>query len=108
MQKDIEIFEFVQSVKFEFIVFKKNSSTKDLLVFDDSREEICNSKASVDIANARRYPGLSAVHLKHNLFQQRILAETLTSRTRITFSSNLPVMWCKSLRLMHNWGSDQG
>ena len=35
------------------------------------------------------------------------LVETLSSRTRILFTSNVPVMWCKSARLVHNWDSDQ-
>ena len=36
------------------------------------------------------------------------LGETLSSRTPILFSSNLPVTWCKSARLVHCWVSDQG
>ena len=40
MQKEIENFEFVQGVKFEFIDSLKNNSTKYLLIFDNSCEEI--------------------------------------------------------------------
>ena len=52
MQKEIEKLEFVQGVNFEFIDSLKNNGTKYLLIFDDSCEEICNSKAFVDIATA--------------------------------------------------------
>ena len=70
MQKEIENLEFVQGVNFEFIDSMKNNGTKHLLIFDDSCEEICNSKAFVDIATARRHRGLSTIYIKHNLFQQ--------------------------------------
>ena len=33
------------------------------------------------------------------------LGETLNSKTRTLFSSNLSAMWCKSARLVHNWDS---
>ena len=48
----------------------KNNGTKYLLFFDDSCEEICNSKAFVDIATAGRHRGLSTIFITHNLFQQ--------------------------------------
>ena len=41
-----------------------------MLVFDDSCEEICNSKDFADIATAGRHPGLSTNYIKHNLFHQ--------------------------------------
>ena len=41
-----------------------------MLIFDDSCEEICNSKAFVDIATAGRHRGLSTIYIKHNLFHQ--------------------------------------
>ena len=55
MQKEIENLEFVQGVNFEFIDSLKNNGTKYLLIFDDSCEEVCNSKAFVDIATAGRH-----------------------------------------------------
>ena len=55
MQKEIENLEFVQGVNFEFIDSLKNNDTKHLLIFDASCEEICNSKAFVDIATAGRH-----------------------------------------------------
>ena len=70
MQRKIEVLEFVQSVNFEIIHSLKHNSTKYLLVFDDSCEETCNSKAFVDIAFAWRHRGLSTVYIKHNWFHQ--------------------------------------
>ena len=71
MQKEIENLEFVQGVNFEFIDSLKNNGTKYLLIFDDSCEEICNSKAFVDIATAGRHRGLSTIYIKHNLFPEQ-------------------------------------
>ena len=70
MQKQIENLEFVQGVNFEFIDSSKNNGTKYLLVFDDSCEKICNSKAFVDIATTGRHQGLSTVYNRHNVFHQ--------------------------------------
>ena len=70
MQKGIENFEFVQGVNFEFIDSLKNNGTKYLLIFDNSCEEICNSKAFVDITTGGRHRGLSTIYIKHNLFHQ--------------------------------------
>ena len=70
MQKEIENLEFVQGVNFDFINSYKNNGTKYLLFFDDSCKNICNSKAFVDIATARRHRGLSTIYIKHNLFHQ--------------------------------------
>ena len=54
MQKEIEKLEFVQGVILEFIDSLKNNGTKYLLLFDGSYEEICDSKAFVDIAQTGR------------------------------------------------------
>ena len=70
MQKEIENLEFVRGVNFEFIDSLKNNGTKYWLIFDDSCEEICNSKSFVDIATAGRHRGLSTIYIKHNLFHQ--------------------------------------
>ena len=70
MQKEIENFEFLRGVNFEFIDSLKNNGTKYLLIFDDSCEEICKSKAFVDIATAGRHRGFSTIYIKHNLFHQ--------------------------------------
>ena len=68
MQKEIENLEFVQGVTFEFIDSLKNNGTKYLLIFDDSCEGFCNSKAFVEFATAGRHRSLSTIYIKHNLF----------------------------------------
>ena len=55
MQKEIENPEFVQAVNFEFIDSLKSNGIKHQLIFDDLNEEMCNSKAFVDIATAGRH-----------------------------------------------------
>ena len=55
MQKEIKNLEFVQGVNFEFIESLINNCTNYLLIFDDSCEKICNSKAFVDVATAGRH-----------------------------------------------------
>ena len=89
MQKKIENLEFVQGVNFESIDSLKNKGTKNLLIFDDSCEEVCNSKASVNIATAGRHRGLSTIYIKHNLFQQSKLGRA--NKTLTLISSSLPV-----------------
>ena len=68
MQKEIENLEFVQGVDFDFIDSLKNNGTKYLLIFDNSREEICIPKAFVDIAIAGTHRVLSTIYIKDNLF----------------------------------------
>ena len=70
MQIEIDRFEFVQGVNFEFIDLLKNNETKYLLIFHDSCEEICMSKIFVAIATAGRHRGLSSIYLNHNLYHQ--------------------------------------
>ena len=69
MQTEIEKLEFVHGVNFEFIDSLKNNGTK-YLIFEDSCEDICNSKAFVDFATAGSHRGLSIIYVKHNLFHQ--------------------------------------
>ena len=90
-QKEFENLEFVRGVNFEVIDSLKNNGTKHLLIFDDSYEEICNSKASVDIANAGRHRGLSTIYIKHNLFHQSKLGRDVELHSLTLFSSSLPV-----------------
>ena len=68
MQKEIKNLEFVRGVNFEFIDSLRNNGTKYLLNFDDSCEEIRNSKDFVDIATAGRHRGVSTIYIKHYLF----------------------------------------
>ena len=70
MQRKIESLEFVRGINFEFIDSLKNNGTKYLLTFDKSCDEICNSKAFVDLATAGRHRGPSTIYIKHNLFHR--------------------------------------
>ena len=97
MQKEIENFEFVEGVNFEYNDSLKNNGTKYLLIFDDSCEEICKSKAFVDIVTSGRHRGLSTIYIKHNLFHQSKLGRNIElqntlSNYKTMFSSSLPVM----------------
>ena len=94
MQKGIENLEFVQGVNFEFIDSLKNNGTKNLLIFDDSCEEICNSNAFDDIATAGRDRGLSTIYIKHNFFHQSKLGRDveLQNTQNVLFKSPRDVM----------------
>ena len=74
MQKQIENLGFLQVVKLEFIDSLQNNGTRNLLFSNDSCEEICKSKAFVDIATAGRHRGLSTTYIKHNLLHRSKLA----------------------------------
>ena len=76
-QNQIENLEFVLGVNFEIIDSLKNNGTKYLLIFDDSCEEICNSKTLVDVATAGIHRRLSTIYIKHNLFHQSKLGRDL-------------------------------
>ena len=99
MQKKIENLQFVQGVNFEFVDSLKNNGTKYLLIFDDSCEEICNSKAFVDFATAMRHRGLSTIYIKHNLFHHSKLGRDveLQNTQIVLFSSPRDVMQVTTL-----------
>ena len=62
-----------------------------MLIFDGSSEDVCNSKAFVDIATAGGHRGLITIYRKNCLFHQSKLGrdfEPLSSRTSTMFSSN--------------------
>ena len=108
MQKEIESLEFVRGVNFEFIDSLKNNGTKYFSIFDDSCEEICNSKAFVDIATAERYRGLSTIYIKHNLFQQSKLRRDaeLQNTHIVLFKSPRDVMQVTTLSTQLGLGSE--
>ena len=105
MQKEIENLEFVQGVNFEFIDSLKDNRTKYLLIFDDSCEEICNSKAFVDIATAGRQ---STFYIKHNLFHQgKVGRDVELQNTHIVlFMSPRDVMQVSTLSARLGLGSE--
>ena len=61
MLKAIETIEFLQGVNFDFIDSLENNGTKYPLIFDDSCQEVCNSREFEKIAVARRHRGLSTI-----------------------------------------------
>ena len=108
MQKEFKNLEFVQGVNFEFIDSLKNNGTKYLLFFEDYCEEICNSKAFVDIATARRHRGLSTIYIKHNLFHQSKLGRDvgLQNTHIVLFKSPSDVMQVTTLSTQLGLGSE--
>ena len=108
MQKEIENLEFVQGVSFEFIDSLKNNGTKNLLIFDVSCEEICNSKAFVDIATAGKHRGLSTIYIKHKLFHQSKLGRDVELQNThiILFKSPRDVLQVTTLSTQLGLGSE--
>ena len=108
MQKEIENLEFVQGVSFEFIDSLKNNGTKYLLIFDDSCEETCDSKACVDIPTAGRHRGLSTICIKHNLFHQSKLGRDVELQNThiVLFNSPRDVMQVTTLSTQLGLGSE--
>ena len=108
MQKEIESLQFVRGVNFEFIDSLKNNGTKYLLIFDDSCEEICNSKAFADIATAGRHRGLSTIYIKHNLFHQSKLGRDVELQNThiVLFKSPRDVMQVTTLSTQLGLGSE--
>ena len=108
MQKEIENLELVRGVIFEFIDSLKNNGTKYLPVFDDSCEDICNSKAFVDIATAGRHRGLSTIYIKHNLFHQSKLGRDVELQNThvVLFKSPKDVMQVTTLSTQLGPGSE--
>ena len=108
MQKEIENLEFVRGVNFEFIASLKNNGTTYLLIFDDSCEEICKSKAFVYIATAGRHRGLSTIYIKHNFFHQSKLGRDaeLQNTQIVLFKSPRDVMQVSTLNKKLGHGSE--
>ena len=60
-----------------------------MLRFDESSEEFCKSKASVDIATAVRLRGLSTICIKHKFLHQIELGrDVLLQNTHIVLSKS--------------------
>ena len=84
----------MRGVNFEFIDSLKNNGTKYLLIFDNSCEKICNSKAFIDIATAGRHRGLSTIYIKHSIFHQSKLGRDVELQNThiVLFKSPCDVM----------------
>ena len=108
MQKEIENLKFAQCVNIEFMDSLKNIGTKYSLIFDDSCEEICNSKVFDVIANAGRHCGLSTFFIKDNLFHQSKpgLDVELQNTQIVLFKSPSDVMHVRTLSPLLQLGSE--
>ena len=107
MQK-IANLEFVRGVNFQFIDLLKNNGLKYLLSFDDSCEEVCNSRAFVDIATAGRHRGLSTIYIRHNLFQQSKQGREVELQNTyiVLFKSSRDLMQVTTLSTQLSLGSE--
>ena len=108
MQKEIKNLEFVQGVNFQYIDSLKNNGTRYLLIFDESCEEICNSKNFVKIATAGRHQCLSLIYIKHNLFHQGKLGRDVELQNThiVLFKSTRDVMQVTTLGAQLRLGSE--
>ena len=108
VQKEIEFLEFAQGVIFEFIDSLKKNVTKYLLTFDNSCEQICNSKVFVDIATTGRHRGFSTIYLKHNFFHQSELGRDVELQNThiVLFKSPRDVMQVTTLSTQLGLGSE--
>ena len=108
MQTEFENLEFVRGKNFEFIDSLKNNGTKFLLIFDNSCEEICYSKAFVDIATTWRHWRLSTIYIKHNHFHQSNLGRDVELQNThiVLFKSPRDVMQVTTLSTQLGVGSE--
>ena len=108
MQEELENLEFVRGVNFEIIDSLRNNGTKYLLILDDSCEEICNSKALVDIATAGRLRGQSTIYIKPNLFHQSKLGRDVELQNThiVLFMSPRDMMQFTTLSTQLGLGSE--
>ena len=108
MQKEIENLEFVRGVNFEFIDSLKNNGTKYVLIFGDSCEEICISKAFVDNATAGRHRRPSTTYIKHNFFHQSKLGRDVELQNThiVLFKSPRDLMQVTTLSTQLEPGSE--
>ena len=92
--------KFTQGVDFDLIEKLPKNGTKYLLIFDDSCEEILNSKHFVKIATAGRENGLNIIYIKHNLFHRSKLGRDVELHTQSCSSR-----WGKFHKSLH-WVND--
>ena len=99
MQKQIKSLEFVRGVNFELFDSLKNNGTNILLIFDNSCEKTCNSKALLYIAATGRHSLLSTIYNKHILFHQSKLGwdVELQNTHNDLFKSPRDVMYVSTL-----------
>ena len=79
-----------------------------MVYFDNSCDEICNSKAFVDITTAGRRRSLSTIYIKHNFFHQSKLGRDveLPNPHIVLFKSPRDVMQITTLSTQLGLGSE--
>ena len=77
-------------------------------IFDESCEEICNPKAFVDIATAKRHWGPCTIYIKHNPFHQSKLGRDVELQNThiVLFTSPRDVMQVTNLSAQLGLGSE--
>ena len=88
--------KFIQGVDFDLIENLPNNGTGYLLIFDDSCEEISNSKQFVKIATAGRHRGLNTIYI---IFPLVLVLNSMS--WNIGFSRNLLLNLHNKLGLFH-------
>ena len=98
----------MKGVNFEFIHSIKNKGTKYLLISDKSCDEICNSKASVDIATAEIHRGLSTIYINTQPSHQSKLGRDVELQNThiVLFKSPRDVMQLTTLSTQLGLGSE--
>ena len=106
--KILSLFKVCKLSNYRFVEKLKKIGTKHLIIFDDSCEEIFNSKAS-DIATAGRRRGLNTINIQHNLFHQSKLGRDFElQKTHIVlFKSARDVMQVSALIVQLGLGLEQ-
>ena len=99
--------KFIQGVEFDLIENLPNNRIKYLLIFDDSCEEISNSKQFVKIDTAGRHRGLNTIYIKHNLFHQSKIGRDLELQNThiVLFKSPRDVLQINTLSQQLGLGS---
>ena len=107
MKEKIKNIEFINGVDFQFIEKLPNNGKNYLLIFDDSCEEIFNSKEFVKVATAGRHRGLNTIYIKHNLFHKSKLGRDVELQNThiVLFKSPRDVLQINTLGTQLGLGS---
>ena len=99
--------DLIQRFEFELIENFPNNGRIYLLIFDDSCEEISNSKQFLKVATSGRYRGLNTMYGKHKLFHQSKLARDVELQNThiILFKSPRDVLQINTLSQQLGLGS---
>ena len=107
MKEKIKNIEFINVIDFQFIEQIPNNGKNYLLIFDDSCEEIFNSKEFVKVATAGRHRGLNTIYIKHNLFHKSKLGRDVELQNThiVLFKSPRDVLQINTLGTQLGLGS---